>query len=102
MARQYHWWIVSRDEDGRPYVIYGAPDFGSNGGEDVARTKAFEMLGGLDFSLKRMDTRNLDAARARAAGSWLEQGRGLKESARRQGHERSALRRLERRRRLGL
>jgi hypothetical protein len=97
MARQYHYWIISRDETGRPYVIYGAPDFGSNGGEDVARTKAFELLGGMDFELKRLATRNLDAARAFVAGGRLEKGMGLKESTRRQGHEKS-LARLRKRR----
>jgi hypothetical protein len=92
MARQYHWWIISKDETGRPYVIYGAPDFGSSGGEDVARTKAFDMLGGIDFELKRLATRNLDAARAFIAGSRLEKGMGLRESTRRQGHEKSLAR----------
>ena len=31
MARQYHWWIATRDETGKPYLIYGAPDYGSDG-----------------------------------------------------------------------
>lgn len=102
MARQYHWWIISKDELGKPYLIYGAPDFGSNGGEDVARSKAFEILGGLDFELKRLATRNLSAARGFVCGSRLEKGEGLRASTQRLGHEKSVARRLERRRRLGL
>lgn len=101
--REYHWWIVSKDETGRPYVIYGAPDFGSSGGEDVARAKAFEMLGGMDFELRRLATRNLSAARAFIAGNRLESGLGLRESTRRQGHEKSLAKlKSRRRRRLGL
>ena len=97
MARQYHWWIISKDELGKPYLIYGAPDFGSDGGEDVARSKAFEVLGGLDFNLKRLATRNLSAARGFVCGGFLESGKGLRESVRRLGHEKS-LNRLRRRR----
>ena len=99
--REYHWWIISKDEQGKPYLIYGAPDFGSAGGEDVARSKAFEVLGGLDFELKRLPTRTLSTARGFVCGSRLERGMGLRESTRRLGHEKS-LDRLRRRRRLGL
>lgn len=96
MPKEYHWWIVA-SENGRPYLIYGAPDFGSNGGEDVARSKAFETLNGMDFELKRLPTRNLSAARGFICGNRLERGMGLRESTRRLGHERS-LNRLKRRR----
>jgi len=103
MLRQYHLWIVAKDPDtNRPYLIYGAPDFGSNGGEDAARSKGMEMLGGLNFDIKRYPTRNLSEASAFHRGKRLEGGEGLKASTQRLGHEKSVARRLQRRRRLGL
>jgi len=103
IVRENHWWIISKDESGRSYLIYGAPDFGSVGGEDVARSKAFEVLGGLDFDIKRLPTRNLSAARGFVCGNRLEKGMGLRESTRRLGHEKSIERMKQaRRRRLGL
>ena len=102
MARQYHWWIATRDETGKPYLIYGAPDSGSDGGEDAARSKGIEMLGGLDFRVVRYPTRSLSEASAFHRGKRLDNGEGLKASTQRIGHEKSVARRLERRRRLGL
>jgi hypothetical protein len=99
MARQYHYWIAARDETGKPYLIYGCPD---RDGEDGARNKAFEMLGGLDFDIKRYPTRSLSEASAFHRGKRLESGEGLKASTQRLGHEKSVARRLARRRRLGL
>jgi len=101
--RQYHLWLVTRDPDtGRPYLIYGAPDFGSGGGEDECRSKGIEMLGGLNFEIKRYPTRNLAEASAFHRGKRLESGEGLHASTQRLGHEKSITRRLARRRRLGL
>ena len=101
--KEYHWWIVAKDETGKPYLIYGAPDFGSNGGESVARSKAFEVIEGLDFELKRYPTRNLSAARGFTCGNKLEKGEGLRGSTRRLGHEKSIERlKNQRRRRLGI
>jgi len=98
--REYHWWIISHDESGKPYLIYGCPD---RNGEDECRSKAFEVLGGLDFELKRLPTRNLSAARGFVCGNRLEKGMGLRESTRRLGHEKSVERMKQaRRRRLGL
>lgn len=102
MAKQYHWWIAARDENGKPYLIYGAPDYGSNGGEDAARAKGIDMLGGLDFRVVRYPTRSLSEASAFHRGKRLESGEGLHASTQRLGHEKSVARRLARRRRLGL
>ncbi len=102
MAKQYHWWIATKDETGKPYLIYGAPDFGSDGGEEAARAKGIEMLGGLDFRTARYPTRSLSEASAFHRGKRLEKGEGLKASTQRLGHEKSVARRLARRRRLGL
>ena len=98
--RQYHFWLVSRDPDtGRPYLIYGCSD---RDGEETARAKGIEMLGGLDFEVRRYPTRNLAEASAFHRGKRLEGGEGLRASTQRLGHERSVARKQERRRRLGL
>ena len=102
MPKQYHWWIAAQDENGKPYLIYGAPDFGSNGGEDAARAKGIDMLGGLNFEIKRYPTRALSEASSYYRGKRLESGEGLRASTQRLGHEKSIARRLARRRRLGL
>lgn len=101
--RQYHWWIGCVDpETGKHHLIYGAPDYGSDGGEDVARSRALEMLSTLDFKLKRLPTRDLSTASAMWRGQRLAQGDGLHASSQRIGHEKSIARwkqRIERRRR---
>jgi len=101
VARQYHWWIATAI-DGKPQLIYGAPDFGSNGGQDVAREHGLSMLSGYDFRLFRYPTSNLAQASAFHRGKRLESGEGLHASTQRLGHEKSITRRLARRRRLGL
>ena len=93
MVRQYHLWIATRDENGKPYLIYGCPD---RDGESACRDKGIEMLGGLDFDIKRYPTRNLAEASAFHRGRRLEDGEGLRASSQRLGHERSVARRLRR------
>jgi len=93
MVRQYHWWIGAVDpETGRQHLVYGAPDFGSAGGEDVARSRAFEMLASIDFELKRLPTRDLSTASSLWRGKRLAQGDGLHASSQRIGHEKSVSR----------
>ena len=100
MVRQYHLWIATRDETGKPYLIYGCPD---RDGESICRDKGIEMLGGLDFEIKRYPTRNLAEASSYHRGKRLESGEGLKASTQRLGHEKSIERlKSQRRRRLGL
>ena len=87
---KYYYWIVTQDQ-GRPYLIFGGTD------EEEARRKGLELLGGLDFRLVRYRTSQLSQASAFYRGERLESGLGIRESAKRQGHERS-LDRLRRRR----
>jgi hypothetical protein len=87
---KYYYWIVTQDQ-GRPYLIFGGAD------EEEARRKGLELLGGLDFRLVRYRTSQLSQASAFYRGERLENGLGIRESAKRQGHERS-LDRLRRRR----
>jgi len=97
--KQYHFWIAAASE-GKPYLIYGCPD---RDGESVCRNKGIEMLGGLNFEIKRYPTRNLAEAARFHKGHRLETGEGLKRSTQRLGHEKSIERlKSQRRRRLGL
>ena len=88
--RRYYYWLVSRDESGKPYLIFGGDS------EQEARQKGLEMLAGMDFSIKRYPTRDQDTASAYLRGKRLEQTHSLKESGRRIGHTKS-LKRLKRR-----
>lgn len=96
MTREYHYWIVAEEPDsGKPYLIYGCPQ---RNGEDQARQKGLETLNGLDFKLVTYPTRDLSRASSFLRGKRLSEGKGLKESARRQGHEGTIKRRSHRKR----
>lgn len=97
MPREYHWWIGAVSDDGKQVLIYGAPDRGSAGGEDMARSRAFEMLSGMDFELRKLPTRNMGTASALWRGKRLAQGEGLQASLQRQTHERGLSRWKQRR-----
>ena len=89
VSRRYYFWLVTQDENGRPYLIFG----GNN--EEEARQKGLEMLGGLDFEIKRLPTRDKATASSYLKGNRLEQTHSLKAAGRRVGHDRS-LKRLKR------
>lgn len=79
--RQYHWWIVAKDEAGKTILIYGAPM------EDAARERAFEMLPGIEFELRRLPTKDLGRASAMLKGNLLETTHDLKKATRRLRHK---------------
>lgn len=89
MRRNYYW-LVCRDEQGKSYLVFGGDD------ESEARQKGLEMLGGIDFEIKRYPTRDKDTASAYYRGVRLEQGEGLSKARQRIGHEKS-IKRLRRR-----
>ncbi len=80
--REYHFWIVAKDE-GKPYLVYGGRT------ESEARQKGMDMLGGINFDIKRFPTRDLAAASAYYRGKRLENGEGLRKSTQRIGHDKS-------------
>lgn len=84
--RQYYW-LTAHDEEGKPYLIYG----GLN--EDEAREKGLEMLGGIDFEIRRLPTRDLSTASSMLKGNRLATTHSLREATKRVGHNKS-LRRL--------
>jgi hypothetical protein len=87
MITRYYWWLCTRDEKGKPYLV-----FGSEKSEDDARQKGMELLGGLDFEIKRLPTRSLPKASSLCKGNRLEQYHNLKEASKRLGHEKSVAR----------
>ena len=90
-GRRYYYWLCARDpETGKPYLI-----FGSDKDEADARQKGLEMLGGVDFEIKRYPTRDLATASAHLRGRRLEQSGSLGVAGKRIGHDKS-LRRLRR------
>ena len=94
MSRRFYYWLVARGEDGKTFLILG-----SDKSEEDARQKGLEMLGGLDFKVRRYPTMDRDAASSLYRGNRLERGEGLRQSAQRLGHEKS-LRRLRRKQRM--
>ena len=93
--RRYYYWIVAKDpETGKPYLI-----FGSDKDEADARQKGLEMLGGVDFEIKRYPTRDMATASAFLRGKRLEQSGSLGTAGKRIGHDKS-LKRLRRRQRM--
>ena len=89
--RKYYYWLVTHDENGKVFLIFGGED------ESQSRQKGLEMLSGMDFDIKRLPTRDLATASAMYRGKRLERGEGLRRSTQRLGHDRS-LDRLRRRR----
>jgi hypothetical protein len=84
----YHYWIVA-ESDGKPYLLYACP---GREGEETARRRGFELLGGLDFKIFRYNTRNLSKASSLYRGGRLDTTHSLKEASRRIGHDKSVKR----------
>jgi len=95
IGTRYHYWIstVDPENNNKPYLIYACP---ARDGEETARQKGMEMLGGVDFQIKRYPTKDIRAASAMLRGKRLERSQSLREAGRRLGHDKS-LRRLRRR-----
>ena len=91
--KEYHFWLSAKDETGKPYLVYACAD---REGENQARQRGMELLPGLDFSIHRWPTRDIDSARGYLAGKRLDSTHNLREAGRRQGHEKS-IARLKRR-----
>ncbi len=64
--------------------------------EDEAREKAFTTLGGIDFEIRGLYTRNLQRASAIVRGKRLEDTHSLRSARERIGHD-GSLRRMVRR-----
>lgn len=89
--RRHYYWLVCRDESGKVYLV-----FGSDKSEDEARQTGLELLGGVDFEIKRLPTRDLAKASSFLKGNRLEKYHSLKEAGKRLGHTKS-LKHLRRR-----
>jgi hypothetical protein len=90
MAEQYYWITAVEPETQKPYLLAGGRT------EEEARQKGMELLGGLDFQIKRLATRNLARASSLLKGNRLEETHSLKRAAERLGHGKSAAKLRER------
>lgn len=88
--RKYYWIRATEPGTGKPYLIFGGVT------EEQARQKGLEELGGLDFQIVPLPTRNLSAASAFVRGKRLEETHSLRRASQRIGHNRSLRRRRER------
>ncbi len=88
---RFYYWISARDETGKSYLI-----FGSDKTEDEARQKGLDMLGSVDFEIKRLPTRNLASASSMIRGKRLKETHSLRQAGKRIGHTKS-IERLRRR-----
>ena len=70
--------------DGKRFLIMG-----SNKSEQDARQHGVEVLGGIDFTIKRLNTRSLPAASRMLKGGILERGHNLRQATRRLSHDRT-------------
>jgi hypothetical protein len=90
--KNYFYWLLCRDPDtGKPFLIAGGDT------EDAARSKGLECLGGIDFEVRRLPTRNLARASSMIRGVRLEETHSLKKASQKLGHTKSVRRMLERR-----
>jgi len=90
--RQFHWWISGLDpHSGKRFLIYGDPQ------ESVCRQKALEMLSGIDFKMKRLPTRDPNAAARMWKGERLAVHHDLSDAMRRQGRSKTLKRMLNKR-----
>jgi hypothetical protein len=90
MRTEFHFWLVSKDpETLKPYLVYACP---AREGEDHARQRGLELLGGADFTISRLKTRDLSRASSLLKGSRLEQYHSLKKAGQRLGHDKTIVR----------
>ena len=80
---RYYYWIVTQDDAGKDYIVSGGAT------EDEARQRGMEMLGGLDFDIKRLPTIDMATASRMIKGERLLRTHSLTDASRRAGHERS-------------
>lgn len=90
--RNWYYWITAKDpETGKPYLIAGGKT------EEEARQKGLEMLGGIDFNIRRLPTISMAAASSMIKGHRLEKSKDLRKATERLGHNRTLRRRQNRR-----
>ncbi len=90
--RKYFWLVTSDPDTGKPYLIFGGND------EESARQKGLDMLGGIDFEIWGLPTRQLSTASAMVRGKRLEDTHSLHKASERLGHNKSLSRFFKRRR----
>lgn len=92
-SRRKYYWLVCQDTDTKKVFLIA----GGNT-EEEAREKGLEILGGIDFEIRGLPTRNLQTASSMVRGKRLEDTHSLHKAKERLGHSRS-INRLKRKRR---
>ncbi len=93
-SRRKYYWLVTADPDTKkPYLVFGGNT------EEEARQKGLEILGGIDFEIRGLPTRDMARASSMVKGRRLEDTHSLGRASERLGHNRS-LNKLMRRRML--
>ncbi len=86
-SRRNYSWLVCQDPDThKPFLIAGGNS------EEDCRQKGLELLGGIDFEIKGLPTRNLSKASSLLKGNRLEETHSLHKASEKLGHEKSLLR----------
>jgi hypothetical protein len=90
--RNWHFWLIAKDESGKPYLIAGGKT------EEEARQKGLEMLSGqgIDFAIRRLPTIDLGRASSMIKGQRLEKTKSLSRATEKLGHDRSLSQRRKR------
>ncbi|MBU2249374.1 MAG: hypothetical protein KKD77_21680 [Gammaproteobacteria bacterium] len=81
MPTKHYWWL-SGVNDGERFLI-----FGSDISEDDARRRGLELLRGIDFEVRKLNTKNLASASQKYKGHRLERTRDLRTATRRLRHK---------------
>ena len=81
MTTRYHYWLTGV-AGGKRFLIYGADN------EDRAREKGLELLSGIDFTIKRLPTRDIRSASRQVKGYKLEETHDLGIATKRLKHKR--------------
>jgi len=85
-----HYWLTGVTE-GKTFLIYGGTS------EDNARMKGLELLGGIDFQVKGLPTRDMSAASRLLKGGILERSKNIKTATQRLKHKRIGGKRIAQR-----
>ncbi len=90
MTARSYFWIVTADSSGKLFLV-----FGSDVSSADAEQKGLELLGGADFRIKRLPTRDLGRASSLLKGNRLSSTHSLEKASQKLGHEKSLKRAIK-------
>lgn len=91
-SRRLYFWLLAADPNSqKPYLIFGGNT------EEEARQRGLDLLGGVDFEIRPLRTRNLATASSIIRGARLADTHSLHKASEKIGHSRSVRRYLQNR-----